>query len=530
MAGAMARRRSSPWLLTLALLTLPALALTPPMGGAVAFPRGAPLHLPFASGVRVRLLSGYSPSGGSSLHEGTNRAGFANDYYALDLVVDGRSDSGLGEPILAPLRGTVVRAGWSSAGWANYGQRVILRHDLGDGHTYHTIYCHLNAVDAREGATVEAGQRIGTLGRSCQGALSCGSFSTPHLHWAVHRDSSVGGSGTGGSYGGVAVVPEPLSGAEDLRMGAVITSALGAATPRCGDGVCAAGESCPADCPTCALIPRAGRVVEESDRCVERFGNAMYWYAASAGSGGALLWTHATAATAADNAMRWTLRIEQAGDYELSAFTAAGYAASRRAVYQVTHAGRTDRVTVDQSAENGWSRLGRFTFVAGEGQSVRLDDNTGEAFADRVRLAFDAIRVAPAAAVMDAGAAPDVPRADVARVDRTPPNDRPTLVDLPTPVDRGVALDAAVATDRPDVSDVGFARDDRALPTDLGAARDAGATPVDVAAPDDAGDPWATPDGSVQGGCACATRRRVTAPRGLPLLALLALLRRRRRR
>ncbi len=40
MAGAMARRRTSPWLLTLALLTLPALASTPPMGGAVAFPRG----------------------------------------------------------------------------------------------------------------------------------------------------------------------------------------------------------------------------------------------------------------------------------------------------------------------------------------------------------------------------------------------------------------------------------------------------------------------------------------------------------
>ena len=63
----------------------------------------------------------------------------------------------------------------------------------------------------------------------------------------------------------------------------------------------------------------------------------------------------------------------------------------------MSHAGRTERAVVDQSAVNGWNPVGRYVlaFAAGAGQSVRLDDNTGEAFSDRPRLAFDALRVTP---------------------------------------------------------------------------------------------------------------------------------------
>jgi len=204
-------------------------ALTTPTGGAVMFPAKTKLVLPFPAGTKVRVASGYSPTGGSSLHDGTNRTTAANDYYALDLVYDGISDGGFGKPILAPLDGKVVKSGWASAGWANYGQRVILRHELGDGHVYHSIYCHLDAIapGVTEGSTIAKGERVGNLGRSCMGALSCSSFSGAHLHWAIHRDSTIGGSGTGGSYGGLAVVPEPLDSAEDLKQGRVITSTNG---------------------------------------------------------------------------------------------------------------------------------------------------------------------------------------------------------------------------------------------------------------------------------------------------------------
>ena len=171
--------------LALALFTIPGHALTEPIAGAVALPPAVDLRLPFPEGAAVRVLSGYGPGAGSSLHADTDRTDKANDHYALDLVYDDEPDSGKGLPIVAPLPGTVVVAGWSDAGWANYGLRVYLRHDLGDGHVYHSIYAHLDSIDGaiEEGVEVAQGQPIGTLGQSCQGALSCGSFSTPHLHW-----------------------------------------------------------------------------------------------------------------------------------------------------------------------------------------------------------------------------------------------------------------------------------------------------------------------------------------------------------
>ncbi|MBK8697142.1 MAG: peptidoglycan DD-metalloendopeptidase family protein [Deltaproteobacteria bacterium] len=507
------------WCLGLALIASVASAMTTPMGGAVALPRGARLRLPFPSGSRIRLLSGYSPSGGSSLHEGTNRASYANDYYALDLVYDGVANSGLGRPVVASFAGTVVRAGWASSGWANYGQRVILRHDLGDGHVYHTIYCHLNRITVTEGARVAEGQQIGELGRSCMGALTCSSFGTPHLHWAMHQDSTIGGSGTGGSYGGRAVVPESLDGVENLRQGTVITSSNGGGSgPACGDGRCDTGEteaSCAADCRRCAAIPAAGRIVDESEACFTRGGNPSYWYAASAGYAGALLWTHATSASAPDNHGVWSLTFERAGDYLIEAYTAAGYNASRRAAYTVAHAGRTERAVVDQSAANGWNPVGRYAFAAGAGQSVRLDDNTGEAFSDRLRLAFDAVRVTPM------GPGP---------IDAGTPRDAALVVDVGTPRDAALAVD--VGTPR-DVTVVDAPRPGADLGTDLGV--DSWSPPADVAlaAPDvgndrdagaaDADDLISIEDGS---GCACqvgyGARSRSGGALSLLALALVA--------
>lgn len=367
-------------------------AQTPPLPGAVASP--VPVPAPFPAGSMMRILSGYGPGKGSSLHADTDACCKANDHYALDLVYDDQPNSGLGLPIVASFAGEVVRAGWATEGWANYGQRVILRHDLGDGHIYHTLYAHLNAIDVVEGGVVAAGQVIGELGQSCQGALSCGSFGTPHLHWALHRNSSVGGSGTGGSYGGNAVVPEPMSGYEDLFQGMVLE--IGEAV--CGDGQCSGGEdtdSCAQDCPSCPTIPPAGRTIEENDLCFQRSGSPAYWYDANEGSGGALLWTHAVDAARADNSGRWDLVLEQAGSALVEAWIEPGFAGSQQARYVVTYAGATAEVVIDQSSANGWVELGTFDFAAGGSQSVRLDDNTGEPFDAQRVLAFDAVRVSP---------------------------------------------------------------------------------------------------------------------------------------
>jgi len=485
-------RRTTVRLALLALLVCPAgaLALTTPMTGASAFPStGETLRLPFPAGSRVRVSSGYSPSGGSSLHNNIDVSSFGNDYYALDLVYDGEPSGGLGMPLVAALSGTVVRAGWATAGWSNFGQRVILRHDLGDGHVYHTLYAHLNAIDPAivEGATVRQGDVLGELGGSCMGALSCSSFSGPHIHFSVHRNSMVGGSGTGGSYGGNAVVPEPIDGAEDLTRGQIIVSMNTGGPSVCGDGFCAGDESsetCPADCPVCVSIPPAGRAVDESeDLCFTRGGDPSYWREEPDGHEASLIWTHATDATAVDNHGIWSLRFDEAGTYLVEAYTDGDWAQAQMAAYRVTHDGSTDVVRLDQSAADGWQSLGEHRFAAGGAQSVRLDDNTGEAFSLRRQIVFDGIRLS--------------------RVDVTPGTDA------------GVGRDGGGAADGGAASlDAGPSR------TDGGAISSDGGT---TAIPDGGGRPLGTE------GCGCRVAASDTPSPLFALLLLPWLMRRRSR-
>lgn len=387
-------------LLVLLLVALPGHALTEPISGAVPLPVGVDLRLPFPEGAAVRVLSGYGPAGGSSLHADTDRTDKANDHYALDLVYDDEPDSGKGLPIVAPLAGTVVVAGWSDAGWANYGLRVYLSHDLGDGHEYISLYAHLDSIEEgiEEGAQVAQGQPLGTLGQSCQGALSCGSFGTPHLHWVLHRNSTVGGSGSGGSYGGNAVVPEAIDGYEDLQPGDVLISSNSGEVV-CGDGYCNGGEtneSCPADCPVCEPVPPEGRTIDETDLCFTRAGSPEYWNEETdVGHDGTLLWTHATDDAVPDDTGTWRLAFEAAGTYRIDAWIEPGFAGSVQAPYAVSHDGGVAAVVVDQSAADGWTELGEFAFSADADHAVTLVDNTGESFDLMRRLAFDAVRVVP---------------------------------------------------------------------------------------------------------------------------------------
>ena len=369
-------------------------ALTPPMGGAVALPAGADMRAPIPTGYSVRVTAPYGP-GVSSFHDGTSGGTSANDYYALDFVYVGQPDGGRGLPIVAPLAGTVVRSGWATIGWASYGQRVILRHDLGDGHVYHTLFAHLNAIDPAivEGGQVAQGQVLGELGGSSNGSLS--GFA-PHLHFAMHQDSDIGGSGTGGSYGGNSVVPEPFDGVEDLALGSVLDSTNNGRV-ECGDGHCNGGEtnaSCSEDCPKCESIPAAGRAVDDSEVCFSTGGTAGYWHQEGVGMGGRLWWTMTTATGPVDNHGTWGLAFDAAGMYLLEAYTAQPFAQSQQANYQIRHGGDVTSARIDQSAVDGWNGIGTYFFAAGGDQWVRLDDVTGEG--DAHKIVFDAIRLSPA--------------------------------------------------------------------------------------------------------------------------------------
>ena len=373
--------------LLLSLAAAPAAAVTAPLAGGAPLPPGLALSWPFAAGEAVTLLSGYGPNGGSSLHAGLDRLSATNDYYALDLVLEDEPDHGRGQPVLAPAAGTVVLAGWATAGFANYGQRVLLQLDYGDdGHVYIMMFCHLERIDVVAGQHLEKGEPLGALGSSCQGALSCGSFDTPHLHLALHQDSTIGGSGAGGSYGGHAVVPELVDDAADLEPGDVWVSMNGAAGP-------------PPPAPACAFDVGAGEVVvEETGPCARRLGTAQYWHDED-GHGGASLWTFATDAAAPDNNVIWHVDVAAAARVEVLAHVPP-YATSAQASYAVTGADGAALVAlVDQSAvAGGVVSLGTLQAAAGR-LEVRLLDNTGEPYtgdATSKKLAFDALTFRPA--------------------------------------------------------------------------------------------------------------------------------------
>jgi len=423
-------------------------AITTPISGGVSLPSDFEIRLPFNAGENAYVASGYSPSGGSSLHATTDDTSHANDYYALDFTLPDYAADGLGQPVLAVAAGTVVKAGWATSGWANYGQRVIIEHDYaGDGHRYVTIYCHMNAIYVSEGDSVVMGTVLGEMGDSCDEMLACPWFGT-HLHFAMHRDSSIGGSGTGGSYGGNAVVPEPFDGYEDLVRGMSLVS-----------------HNNGGPLPTCDPLPPEGGVIDERSPCFAKGGTPTYWHYENAGWEDHLVWTTATADAVPDNWGRWTILLSAAGTYTVEAYTDAAFAQSRQALYEIQHAGATDSARIDQSAVDGWSMIGSFDFASSGDQSVLLNDNTGEPVSSGLQLVFDAIRLTP-------GSGPDPePDADVDAVEDHDAADG--LPDLPPD-----AVDAADAQPDADV------------------------TADDAAADDATGDPWQP--AVEEGGCGCA--------------------------
>lgn len=382
----------------LVILSVPAraVALTPPIEGAVAKPAELEISWPFEDGERIYLTSGYSPTGGSSLHDGTNRASSANDYYALDMTLPDHADGGLGQPVLAVAGGTVVRAGWATEGWASYGIRVIIEHDYrsGDGAVFVSIYCHMNATTVVEGQHVEQGEQVGELGGSSNGSLTGLGY---HLHWALHRGSTIGGSGTGGSYGGNAVVPEVMDGFEDHVQGATVVSGNGGGDPAAPCQVIGAGET----------------IIEDDGPCFRRSGPSQYWHEEASGSGDHSIWTYTTDDPEPTNSGSWALYFESAGEYSLWAFIPSPFGESERAAYRILHAGTETEVQASQpSAAGDWLSLGSFAFAAGGDQWVRLDDDTGEPYVDEgsaTRIAFDAVRVRATASEEppDAGPAAD---------------------------------------------------------------------------------------------------------------------------
>lgn len=80
-----------------------------------------------------------------------------------------------GTPVKSPIAGKVVDVG-------NYffnGKTVLVDHGQG----LVTMYCHLNAIQVRQGDRLEGGQVLGTVGAT-------GRVTGPHLHWSVYLNGN----------------------------------------------------------------------------------------------------------------------------------------------------------------------------------------------------------------------------------------------------------------------------------------------------------------------------------------------------
>jgi len=164
----------------------------------------------------------------------------------------------------------------------------------------------------------------------------------------------------------------------------------------CGDGICNGDETpetCPEDCPSCEAIPAAGRAVDETEECFEAGGNPQWWRYEDDGHADSLMWTHTTDSPDVDNYGIWDLQFEESGLYRVEAYTAAPWAQSQQARYEIQHGPHTTDAVIDQGAVDGWNELGEFEFETGHAQSVRLDDNTGEPYETSTQIVYDALRL-----------------------------------------------------------------------------------------------------------------------------------------
>jgi uncharacterized protein (TIGR03382 family) len=145
---------------------------------------------------------------------------------------------------------------------------------------------------------------------------------------------------------------------------------------------------------TCGEVPLEGATLDNDDACFAAGGPSQYWRTeAGVGEGGSLLWTMATDAATASNYATWRLGFIAEGEYLLEVSTTSTVATTNRATYEITHAGGTEIVTIDQAGKDGFIELGSFTFGLGAGQSVRVLDNTGEPGDQMKKIVVDALRL-----------------------------------------------------------------------------------------------------------------------------------------
>lgn len=385
-------RRALPVSVALLALSAPTVA----RACAWAYPVGDAANSPAPLSNNHRVGGGNLPNFG--VHLGA-------DYWS------GGGCTDLGQTVYAAADGVVVEV---VDGLGSYLDVVVIEHDDPAAGTVYTMYGHIaRNPEITEGTPVDRRQPIGEI----DNVLAY--FSPCHLHFEILSQESFeeGPFCNGCAAAGFRVSPgydqnagismgqdpsgdawiEVVDGVSANRWyyaDDFIDARLEASCGECGDETCDSGETfdnCPADCEPCGWVDALGGQIDDADACFFLGGDPQWWNEARGGEGGSHRFTHTTDSRQIDNFGIWTFVYEAAGEYALEVHVPPGSADSQLATYLVTHAGGMDEVVIDQRA-GGWLPLGMWAFEAATPYTVRLDDNTGEPFADLTRLVFDAVR------------------------------------------------------------------------------------------------------------------------------------------
>ncbi len=117
--------------------------------------------------------------------------GFRNGgHLGEDWISNDGSTHSLGQPVYNVGRGVVLLARDIHVAWGNV---VVVRHAYLEKNQLSfvdSLYAHLDRIDVKEGATVERGQQIGTIGNNH------GMYPS-HLHFEMHKNLNIGVNHTG---------------------------------------------------------------------------------------------------------------------------------------------------------------------------------------------------------------------------------------------------------------------------------------------------------------------------------------------
>ncbi len=173
---------------------------------AAHLPAEIDLKLPWEG--TYRISNGYGYESRSWTHQTIGNEASANDFFALDVAMP------IGVELLAPADGVILTS-QDRTDLDSYGKYMVIDH----GHGIHSVYAHMDELrwEVEQGEPrieVRQGQLIGTSGTT--------GTRVPHLHFALHKNSRI--SHSGADVGGLAVVPEPISGYYGIRAGHELTS------------------------------------------------------------------------------------------------------------------------------------------------------------------------------------------------------------------------------------------------------------------------------------------------------------------